>query len=128
MALWTKLLCCSYCSTFIIIWGAGARHMEFPGQGSDLSRNCDLSHNCSNAGSLTHYARLGSNLCSSTPKMLLTILLCHSRNSCSNLISPRVAEYKYYNFLYCEKRGICILFMHLFIHSTNCFEHMFIEH
>ena len=35
-------------------------HMEFPGQGSDLSRGRDLSCSCSNAGSLTHCARLGS--------------------------------------------------------------------
>ena len=34
-------------------------HMEFLGQGSDLSCSCDLSCRCSNASSLTHYARLG---------------------------------------------------------------------
>ena len=28
------------------------QHMEFPGQGSDPSRNCDLCHSCSNTGSL----------------------------------------------------------------------------
>ena len=33
------------------------KHMEFPGQGSDLSCSCDLSHSCSNTGSLTHCAR-----------------------------------------------------------------------
>ena len=29
-------------------------HMEFPGQGSDLSHGCILSHSCSSTGSLTH--------------------------------------------------------------------------
>ena len=38
---------------FLVIW----QHMEFPGQGSDPSRSCDLSYTCSNAGSLTHCAR-----------------------------------------------------------------------
>ena len=33
--------------------------MEFPGQGSDPSRSCYLSHSCGNAGSLTYCARLG---------------------------------------------------------------------
>ena len=33
------------------------QHMEFPGQGSDLSCSCNLS--CSTAGSLTHCARPG---------------------------------------------------------------------
>ena len=34
-------------------------HMEFPGQGSDLSHSCDLCHSCSNAGSLTHHDQAG---------------------------------------------------------------------
>ena len=34
-------------------------HMEFLDQGSDPSHSCDLSHSCSNAGSLTHCARPG---------------------------------------------------------------------
>lgn len=33
--------------------------MELPGQGSDLSRSCDLSYSCGNAGSWTHCARPG---------------------------------------------------------------------
>ena len=33
--------------------------MEFPGQGSDPSQNCDLSHSYSNARSLTHCAGPG---------------------------------------------------------------------
>ena len=33
--------------------------MDFQGQASDLNRTYDLSHNCGNAGSLTHCARLG---------------------------------------------------------------------
>ena len=38
---------------------AALRHMEFPGQGSDLSCSCNLSSICGNAKSVTHYARLG---------------------------------------------------------------------
>ena len=33
--------------------------MEFPGQGSDLSYSCDLSHSCGNTRSLTHCAGPG---------------------------------------------------------------------
>ena len=33
--------------------------MEFPGQESDLSHNCDLSHSFTNARSLTHCAEPG---------------------------------------------------------------------
>ena len=33
---------------------AALRHLEFPGQGSDLSHICDLSCSCGNARSLTH--------------------------------------------------------------------------
>ena len=63
---------------------ATLRHMEFPGQGSDLSCNWDVNHRRSNARSLTHCARPGMNLHPSTPKAPL-IPLCHSRNAC-NLI------------------------------------------
>ena len=38
-------------------------HMEFPGQGSDTSCSHDPSRSCSNAGSLTHCARLGIESC-----------------------------------------------------------------
>ena len=34
-------------------------HMEFLGQGSDLSCSCDLSHSYGSVGSLAQYARLG---------------------------------------------------------------------
>ena len=47
----------------------------------------DLSCSCSNAASLTHWARQGSNLCPSAPKTL-PISLYHSGNSCmSNLVT-----------------------------------------
>ena len=35
------------------------QHMEFLGQGSGMSRGCDPSHSCGNAGSLTHCVRPG---------------------------------------------------------------------
>ena len=35
------------------------RHMEFSGQGSDLSCSCNLPHSCSNAESLTHCVEPG---------------------------------------------------------------------
>ena len=46
---------------FLFLGGEGSHrgHMEFSGQGSDLSWSCDLNHSCGNAGSLTHCARLG---------------------------------------------------------------------
>ena len=56
---------------------ASPRYLEFPGQGSDQSRSCNLCYSCNNTGSLTHCARLGIepvSQCSGEP-----ILLCHSR-------------------------------------------------
>ena len=44
---------------FFFFFLATPWHMEFLGQGSDLSHNCDLCPNCCNAGSLTHCVRLG---------------------------------------------------------------------
>ena len=46
---------------------AALQHMEFPGQGSDPSHSCDLSHSCGNNGPLTHWAQVGiepASLCS----------------------------------------------------------------
>ena len=59
---------------------AALLHMEFPHQGSDLSYSCDLSHSCSNKGSLTHCAVQGIKPVSQALKTL-PILLCHGGNS-----------------------------------------------
>ena len=40
---------------------AAPRHMELPGQESDLSHGHNLSHGCGNTGSFTHGAGWGSN-------------------------------------------------------------------
>lgn len=53
--------------------------MEFPDQGLDPSRSCDLSCSCGYMGILTHCAGRGSKLPPSIPKMLL-ISLCHRGN------------------------------------------------
>ena len=53
---------------------------QFPDQGSDQSHSCDLSHSCSNARSLTHYARPGIEPASQRSQDA-EILLCHSGNS-----------------------------------------------
>ena len=45
----------TWCECFFL---AAPQHMEFPGQESDPSHSCDLSHS-SNAGSLTHWDGLG---------------------------------------------------------------------
>ena len=37
--------------------------MEFPGQGSDLSRRCNLCHSCSNTGSFNPLCRAGAQTC-----------------------------------------------------------------
>ena len=39
---------------FFFFFLADLQHMEFPGQGSDLSYSCNLCCSCGNAGSLTH--------------------------------------------------------------------------
>ena len=49
-----------FCCCFVLLpFLATPRHMELPGQGSELSRNCDPSHSCGNARSLTHCAGPG---------------------------------------------------------------------
>ena len=53
------LVSCAYMSFFFFFFFFWPWHMEFLGQGSDLSHSCDLCHSCSNAGSLTHCLGLG---------------------------------------------------------------------
>ena len=43
-------------SFFFFFWLPPPRHMEFPGQGSDLSCDCDLHHSYGNTKALTHCA------------------------------------------------------------------------
>ena len=52
---------------FFFSFLAAQWHMEFPGQGSDLSHSCGLSCSCGNAGSLTHCAGQGWNLHPNAP-------------------------------------------------------------
>ena len=62
-------------------------HMEFPGQGSDLSHSCDPCRNCRHARSSTHCARPGQGRGvgeSHTPE---TLMLPHSRNFTNHIIS-----------------------------------------
>ena len=51
----------SVCYVFVFFFSflTSLRHVEFPGQGTDLSHSCDLSCSCGDAGSLTHCAGLG---------------------------------------------------------------------
>ena len=42
---------------FLFLFLANPWHMEFPGQGWDLSCSCDLHYSCDNAGSFTHCTR-----------------------------------------------------------------------
>ena len=53
---------------------ATPQRMEFPGQGSDPSCSCNLSHSCGNTRSLTHCARPGikpASQCSQDPLIML---------------------------------------------------------
>ena len=43
----------------LILFGSSQSIWKSQGQGSNLSRSCDLSHSCSKAGSLTHCTTLG---------------------------------------------------------------------
>ena len=52
----------AFVSTFFFFILATLRHMELLGQGSDSSHSLDLSHNCGNARSPTHWARQGMEL------------------------------------------------------------------
>ena len=56
-------------------------HMEFLGQGSNLSWSCDLYHSCGNARSLTHCAGPGIE-----PMSLL--LQRHHRSHCATVGTP----------------------------------------
>ena len=73
-----KILCALVHAFFFFFFCLPALwHMEFPGQGSALSPSFHWSHSCGNAGSLTHCAGRGLNLCPGAPQTWL-ITLCHS--------------------------------------------------
>ena len=55
----TFLFVCFFFFFFFIFGPPHMWHLEFPGQGSDLSCSSDLSQSYSQAGSLTHCAGLG---------------------------------------------------------------------
>ena len=67
---------------YFSFFGHPTRHMELPGQGSDPSLICNLSHSCGNSGSIAHCAGPGPelNLHPGASKTL-PIPLRHSRNS-----------------------------------------------
>ena len=50
------------CSAFGNFFLLLSHHMEVSGPGIESSHSCDLCHSCSDAGSLTHCARLGIEL------------------------------------------------------------------
>ena len=66
---------CSW-NILIFFFLADCRHMEFPGQGSEVNCSCNLFCSCGNAGSLTHRVKLGLTLLPRTPEML-PIPSCH---------------------------------------------------
>ena len=68
-----------FCFLFFSSFLATLWHMEFLGQGSDMSHGCNLCHRFSNARSLAHCSWLGINLHPSAPETP-TILLRHSGN------------------------------------------------
>ena len=57
------------------------QHVEFPGQGSNLSLSCNLSHRCNNAGFLTTAPGQGSALSPSTFKTLQLPTHCATAGS-----------------------------------------------
>ena len=65
------------------------QHMEFLGQGSDLSCSCNPHHSW--VHSLTHGARQTSNLCAGATETP-PILLCQSRNPKISLLCPSLAH------------------------------------
>ena len=69
----------SYSSSFCTFFLAILKHTEFPGQESDLSYSCDLSHSRSNAVSFNPLCQARDWTCTLALQRL--ILLCHSRNS-----------------------------------------------
>ena len=62
------------------------RHMEFPGQGSDLSHTCNLCQSCGKPGSLTPCSRLGISPASQCSVRVLPILLRHRGKSPSSVL------------------------------------------
>ena len=57
---------------------AALQHMEFPGQGSDLSHSFDLCHSSGKAGFLNPLCRAGDRTCVPGTAETLLILLCLS--------------------------------------------------
>ena len=82
---------------FIFSFLATPWHMEFPGQGSDLSCSCDLSHSCGNARSLTGCARPGIKSASQCSK------------DTTNPIVPQQEFLKTLLFLLCSLCGVEII-------------------
>ena len=76
----------NHTSFFFFFWSL-SQHMDFPGQGSDLSHSCDLCHSCCNAESLTHCVQ---NWTKSQDEETPLIPPHHSRNSCISLYKMKV--------------------------------------
>ena len=70
---------------FFLLFLAAPQHMEFPGQGSDLSRSYNLSCSCGNAGSSSHCAGPGSNPCPSSSQDAAECIL--SQQKCQHFSS-----------------------------------------
>ena len=83
-----------------------SQHIEFLGQGLNLSHSCDLHHSCSNTGSLTHCARLGMEPVS------------QSSRDATNFVVPQ-RELLCKNFLICTCLVSCI-YLCMFVYSCVC--------
>ena len=74
-------LSCFFFFFFLFSFLDFQQHIEFPGQGLDLSHSCDLHHRCGNAGSLIRFPGWALNPCPEAARML-PVPLPHSGNSC----------------------------------------------
>ena len=82
------LSCCSqilffFSFLFFFFFSAALEHMEFPGQGSDLSHSCDLCRSCGNAGSFNPLYQAGDWTCVSAFQR-------HCQSCCTTAETPAV--------------------------------------
>ena len=78
---------CIYTHTHFFFFFFGRPvHMEFPGQGSDLSRCCDLHCSCGNTGSFNPLCWAGVRTCD-------LALQRHCQSRCATAGTPQLALY-----------------------------------
>ena len=83
---------CLILSLFFPLFLAASQYMEFAGQGSDLSQNCELCHSCSNARSFNP-------LCQAQARTCALVLQRHHWSHCATAGNPYLELFVWLEFL-----------------------------